>query len=453
MTVGQFDAFVADIAERGIRQPIETIDDSIIVDGRSRWRAAQQLRLPKVPVTAAKINGDDPVIYMLRAATKRRHLTPDQLACLAFEEMQILAAASRSERARKAGQAGGKRRAAQFDSSPITSAAELRRDRATEIRTTVAARYGISQRKLRYAQILRRDRPDTFELVKSGCERLVVAKRQLDRENVQRELAQAAADAEHGARISWEIRCDDCLIEMSRIEAGTVRLVFTDPPYNIGIDYGQGEDADQLNDCDYLDWCQQWIAQCVRLLTPDGSLWLMINDEYADYFGIMLGEAGLHRRAWIKWYETFGVNCTNNFNRCSRHIFYCVKDANRFVFNREAVCRPSDRQTKYDDDRADPAGKIWDNVWRIPRLVGTSKERIPGFPTQLPLELVRPIVECASLPNDIVLDPFSGSGTTGAAAIETGRAFIGIEQNPTYAEQSRLRLRATQTRSRDVPVR
>jgi site-specific DNA-methyltransferase (adenine-specific) len=136
-----------------------------------------------------------------------------------------------------------------------------------------------------------------------------------------------------------------------------------------------------LDDRTYLDWCREWLAECTRLLTPDGSLWVMINDEYADHFGIMLRDIGLDRRAWIKWYETFGVNCINNFNRCSRHIFYCVKDADRFVFNRDAVSRPSDRQTKYNDRRADPVGKLWDNVWCIPRLVGTSRERIPGFPT------------------------------------------------------------------------
>ena len=106
---------------------------------------------------------------------------------------------------------------------------------------------------------------------------------------------------------------------------GSVRLIFADPPYNIGIDYGRGSKADSLPEAVYLTWCQEWLNACLRLLTDDGSLWVMINDEYADHFGLLLRKTGLHRRAWIKWYETFGVNCTNNFNRCSRHIFYCVK--------------------------------------------------------------------------------------------------------------------------------
>ena len=195
-----------------------------------------------------------------------------------------------------------------------------------------------------------------------------------------------------------------------------------------------------MSEADYLHWCRIWLAECQRLLSDDGSLWVLINDDYADHFGLLLRKTGLHRRAWIKWYETFGVNCTNNFNRCSRHLFYHVKNSRRFVFDPDAVGRPSDRQTKYDDKRAGPHGKLWDNVWSIPRLVENSRERLPDFPTQLPLELVRPIVHCASEPGDLVLDPFCGSGTTGVAAIESGRQFIGIELNPQFAKAARQRL-------------
>src|SRR5262249_27918514 len=150
---------------------------------------------------------------------------------------------------------------------------------------------------------------------------------------------------------------------------------FADPPYNVGVDYGDGAKADRLPDEQYLGWCRQWMKACADLLAPDGSLWVLIGDEYADHFGLLLRQAGLHRRSWIKCYERFGVNQANNFNRCSRHLFYCLKDPRRFAFNADAVTRPSDRQTKYGDQRADPGGKIWDDVWEIPRLVGTANER------------------------------------------------------------------------------
>jgi site-specific DNA-methyltransferase (adenine-specific) len=99
---------------------------------------------------------------------------------------------------------------------------------------------------------------------------------------------------------------------------------------------------------------------------------------------------------------------------------------------------------KDNDKRANPAGRIWDDVWGIdppiPRVCGTFKERLAGFPTQLPLALLRPIIGCATDPNDLILDPFSGSATTGVAALELGRRYIGIERSPEFAARSRERL-------------
>lgn len=238
----------------------------------------------------------------------------------------------------------------------------------------------------------------------------------------------------------WRIVVGDCITEMRKFPAATVQLIFADPPYNIGIDYGNGEIADSRTDEEYLEWSHDWMAECVRLLKDDGSLWVMINDEYADHFGLLLRQVGLHRRSWIKWYETFGINCTNNFNRCSRHIFYCVKNPRDFVFNGDAVTRACDRQLKYADKRAALAGKLWDNVWCIPRLVENSRERLPDFPTQLPLSLVEPIVCCASNPGDLVLDPFAGTGTTGIAAAKGNRRFVGCEANPQFAAAAMDRL-------------
>jgi site-specific DNA-methyltransferase (adenine-specific) len=150
-------------------------------------------------------------------------------------------------------------------------------------------------------------------------------------------------------------------------------------------------------------------------------------------------------RAWITWYETFGINQANNFNRCSRRLLYCTKGEG-LVFNHDAFTRPSDRQVKYGDRRADPGGKLWDDVWgvnpKIPRVVGTAAERIPDFPTQLPLDLLRPIVLGCSDPGDSVLDPFNGSGTTGVAAVIAGRRYVGIEKSARFAAMAEMRLKA-----------
>lgn len=241
------------------------------------------------------------------------------------------------------------------------------------------------------------------------------------------------------AKADWQIIRGDCRAHLGIKDKA--RLIFADPPYNIGVDYGDGADADKLSHEEFIQFCSEWIAVCHARLTDDGSLWVLIGDEYAAEMGCLLRQHEFHRRAWIKWYETFGVNQANNFNRCSRHLFYCVKNQRQFVFNADAVNRPSDRQTKYNDARANPAGKIWDDVWQIPRLVGTAKERIPDFPTQLPLDLLRPIIGCASDPGDLVLDPFNGSGTTGHVCIELGRRYIGIEKSERFHELAIQRLK------------
>lgn len=184
------------------------------------------------------------------------------------------------------------------------------------------------------------------------------------------------------------------------------------------------------------------------MLSPDGSLWLLVSLEWAWQIIPIALRAGLHLRQHITWYETFGVNCTRKFNRCSRPLLWLVKNPHSFVFNDcPEIRRLSDRQTKYRDRRANPAGKLWDDVWMIPRLAGTHRERIPGFPTQLPVKLLRPIVGCASNPGDLVLDPFVGSGTSGQAALELGRGFVDIEGNERFAEQARIRLESTMMRN------
>jgi DNA modification methylase len=272
--------------------------------------------------------------------------------------------------------------------------------------------------------------------------------------------SQAVEEVLPGTDRPWQIFVGDCLEILPSLDPSIAfgehlispRLIFADPPYNIGIDYGEHMD-DSMCQEDFIEWSEAWIRAAADLLAPDGSLWVMINDEWADVYGCLLRDAGLHRRAWIKWYETFGVNCSNNFNRCSRHIFYMVKDREHFVFDPTAVHRPSDRQVKYGDSRADPGGKIWDDVWGInpplPRLVGTARERIPDFPTQLPLALLTAVVDCASEPGDLVLDPFNGSGTTGEAALRLKRRYIGIEKSAQFAELARLRLITAEAESRD----
>lgn len=258
------------------------------------------------------------------------------------------------------------------------------------------------------------------------------------------EQEQAEPDKPQRPKGQCEVQQGDSLELLSRLADGCIHLAFADPPYNIGIDYGQGAEADKRPPEVFHGWCKEWIDQAFRVLKPTGAFWVLINDENAAEIKLLLQAAGFTIRSWIKWYESFGVNCANNFNRTSRHLFYCVKNSKRFTFNPEAVNRLSDRQSKYNDKRANPDGKIWDDVWgynpEIHRLNANAEEREPGFPTQLPLALLTPIVECSSDPEELVLDLFSGSATTGVVCLRSQRRFLGFELSEVYANESRNRL-------------
>jgi site-specific DNA-methyltransferase (adenine-specific) len=227
------------------------------------------------------------------------------------------------------------------------------------------------------------------------------------------------------------IHIGDCIAVMREMPAESVDLIVADPPYNIGIDYGTGKAADRRQD--YPQWCRLWIAECCRLLKPYGSLWIVSGQEYGAHIDLAMQACGLHVRNRITWHETFGVYCHRKFGRTSRPVFYAVKNPRSFTFNADAVTVPSARQTKYNDKRASPGGKIMGDVWEIPRVCGTFRERVPGVPTQLPYELVRRIVLVSSNEGETVLDPFVGSGTVARVAEMHGRVGHGIELNESYA--------------------
>ena len=442
----------ADIEMNGQREPI-TLCDGMILDGRNRYRACVDLDIE--PMT--RDYDGDPWAFAWSLNGARRDLEATVRA-LIYRRCQE-GSEKWAKRAAKIAEEGRLKRVEAVKQQPRAAGGKMaskplvdHRDPPTE-KKHVAREERAAEAKVSPATWARAEqiakRPDLEKKVVSGEMKPAEALREIRSSKRHEQLKQAAAkaaEAQHESdRPAWSILNVDVLDGLAAVrdEHGPARLIFTDPPYNIGIDYGGGKSADSLADADYLRWVDDWIGLCCDCLTDDGSLWVMIGDEYAaEYAGIMK-RRGLTIRSWIKWYETFGVNCQNKFNRTSRHIFYAVKDEVDFVFNPEPVTRPSDRQTKYGDSRASAGGKLWDDVWQIPRLTGTCAERIPDFPTQLPLALVEPIVLCASMPGDLVVDPFNGSGTTGVASVRNSRKYVGIEKSEKFADMADMRLRAT----------
>ena len=246
------------------------------------------------------------------------------------------------------------------------------------------------------------------------------------------------------------IVCGDCIEVLGRVREPFADLIFADPPFNIGYKYDKY--YDKVKSKNYITWTKEWMAVCKKVLKPHGSFYIAIGDEHAADVKRIADELGLFMRNWLIWHYSFGQQMKNKFSRSHTHIFYFVKDKNEFTFNDYAVRIPSERQLIYNDRRANPEGKMPDDVWsQFPRLCGTFRERARWHPCQMPENVLKRIVAASSNLGDCVLDPFSGSGTTVAAAYQLGRNYLGIELSEEYVENARERL-ATLKRQKSLSL-
>lgn len=235
-----------------------------------------------------------------------------------------------------------------------------------------------------------------------------------------------------------EIYHGDCLEVMAEFPPESVDLIFADPPFNIGIQYDNTDDKRKYEE--YVAWSERWMDAAVRLLKGSGSFYVAIGDEYAAEMRMIARRKNLFLRNWIVWHYTFGQHQRRKFSRAHTHIFYWVRDKQNYTFNVDDVRVPSARQTVYSDRRANPKGRVPDDVWTFSRVCGTFKERQGRHPCQMPESLLERIIRASSNEGDLVLDPFCGTGTTLAVAQKFGRNYIGIEISPKYCELSRRRM-------------
>jgi len=233
--------------------------------------------------------------------------------------------------------------------------------------------------------------------------------------------------------------CEDCIEILGEVSEPFADLIFADPPFNIGYKYDKY--YDKVKSKNYIAWTKEWMAVCKKVLKPAGSFYIAIGDEYAANVKVIADELGLFMRNWVIWHYTFGQQTKKKFARAHTHIFYFVNDKKNFTFNEHAVRVPSDRQLIYNDRRANPKGKMPDDVWgEFSRVCGTFKERAGWHPCQMPENLLKRIIAVSTKAGDCVLDPFSGSGTTLAAAKQLGRNYVGVEISRKYVEKTKKRL-------------
>ena len=251
-----------------------------------------------------------------------------------------------------------------------------------------------------------------------------------------------------GTARSSRIVVGDCLKTLAALPDASVDLVFADPPYNLQLDGdllrpnntvvdGVHQDWDKfLSFESYDNFTRAWLGECRRILKPNGALWLIGSYHNVFRLGTALQDLGFWILNDIIWRKT---NPMPNFrgrrftNAHETLIWASKSAASRYTFNYEAMKALNDDLQMRSD-------------WLIPicsgpeRLKDTSGRK--AHPTQKPEGLLHRVLLASTNPGDVVLDPFFGTGTTGAVARRLGRHAIGIERDPAYARAAAARIAA-----------
>ncbi len=238
-----------------------------------------------------------------------------------------------------------------------------------------------------------------------------------------------AENADEGIRL----HCGDAMSIMAQMEAGSVDLLIADPPYNLGKHYGNNIDLRDWRT--YEDFTRAWLGEAVRLLHPEGSLYVFMGVRFiARLYCLLEEEFGLRFRGWITWHYTQGMGRTRGFSPRHEDILYFSRGP-RPVFNLDDIRVPQ----KYFRKRNNMAGANPGDVWQFSHVHYCAGER-ERHPTQKPEALMERIIRASSHPGDHVLDPFLGSGTTARVCQALGRRCSGIDVNPDYIAMARRRL-------------
>ena len=240
----------------------------------------------------------------------------------------------------------------------------------------------------------------------------------------------------------------DSLELLKQLPSESVDLIFSDPPYflsNGGFSVKSGKQV-SVNKGDWdrsagfeeeLNFHRNWICESLRILKPNGSI--VISGTYHSIYkcGYILQEFGCRIINDITWFKPNGAPALagRNFTASHETLLWASKSTEaKHVFNYALS-----KSWKSPKDKLLNEGKQMRSVWSIPSTP-KSEKKFGAHPTQKPLELLKRIVALCSNPNDTVLDPFCGSGTTGVACVLLNRNFIGIDLEQKYLDLTKLRM-------------
>jgi len=240
---------------------------------------------------------------------------------------------------------------------------------------------------------------------------------------------------------------------MVELPNNSVDLIVTSPPYNIKINYGNKwhkrkivdsksiKYKDNLSENNYKNLIKKVASECKRVLKKDGTVFFnmknrLIDDQIKPPFWIIDCFKELYLKNIIIWNFDWGGATSRRFSSRYEYIFFFTKNKKKWRFNLDNVSIPS---VNYRPDRYKTQFKNPSDVWKIPLVSGNSLERT-GHPAQYPEKLIERIVLAVTKKNDLVLDPFIGSGTTAKVAKDLGRNYVGYETNAKYINIAKKRL-------------
>lgn len=217
----------------------------------------------------------------------------------------------------------------------------------------------------------------------------------------------------------------------------SVDLVFVDPPYNIGKKFADFHDK-WPSDAEYAKWAYEWIDECIRILKPTGTMYLMTSTQAMPYFDLYVRDklSVLSRIVWS--YDSSGVQAKKYYGSMYEPILHCVKNPKSYCFNADEILVEAKTGAKrklidYRGDTPKPYNtkKVPGNVWEFPR-VRYRMDEYENHPSQKPEALLERIIRASSNEGDTVFDPFSGTFTTAAVAKSLGRNSISVESQESY---------------------
>ena len=228
--------------------------------------------------------------------------------------------------------------------------------------------------------------------------------------------------------------CGNAIDELKKVPSQSIRLIVTDPPYNLNKDYGNNRDKLEFED--YLTFSREWLTEAKRVLTDDGTIYVFMGMRYISYiYSILEQELGMTFNSWITWFYTQGIGKTKGFSPRHDDILMFTKHPKKFVFNLDEIRVPQKFYRSVNNMR----GSNPSNVWEFSHMHYCNKNR-KQHPTQKPEGLFERMILASSNPGDYVLDPFVGSGTALRVCQQTNRNGIGIDINPEYIAMTKERL-------------